>query len=71
MIDYFEWHPNAADDDIKVLDQDGATLFEERSQFAASLHESANIIRSPRLNRWVRALNVKTIDGGTLRVYYR
>lgn len=71
FVDYFEWHPNAADDDLLVQDGAGNVLFARRAIYGAPNHEAAGVEKSERFGRPVYGINIVTIDGGTLYVHLR
>lgn len=66
---YFEWHPNAADDDLEIQDGVGNVLWKIRAAIGAPNHESYGI-EINRINRMdVAGITVVTIDGGTLYIH--
>ncbi len=68
-VKYFEWHPNAEDNDIEIQDGNGGVLWKVRAQFAAPNHEASNILYRQVDRRDVDGLNIITIDGGTLYIH--
>lgn len=69
LIDYFEWHPNAATNDLLIKDENDAILYQVRAAAGAANHESDGIEKSEHLGRWVNTINVETISAGTLYIY--
>jgi len=68
-IYYFEWHPNAADDDLEIQDAGGNVLWKIRAAIGAPNHESYGI-EINKINRMdVSGITVVTIDGGTLYIH--
>lgn len=70
IIDYMEWHPVAADQDLLIKNEHGKVLWQIRSQGIAVNHESDGIEKMPYLEGTiVHAINIVTIDAGTLYIY--
>lgn len=65
----FEYHPNAADNDLEIQDTAGDVLWKARAQFACANHEAANILYRQIDRRAIVGINIVTIDGGTLYIY--
>lgn len=65
----FEYHPNAADNDLEIQDTAGNVLWKVRAQFSCANHEAANILYREVNRRAITGLNVVTIDGGILYIH--
>jgi len=71
FVDYFEWHPNAADDDLSIADAAGNVLMKVRAIYGSPNSEESGIVKSERFCRPVYGINVSVIDGGTLYIHVR
>ena len=70
VLKYFEWHPNAADDDLIIKDQNGKVLWQIRASAGAPNDESAGILTNDNVGgQAVTVINVEVIDAGTLYIY--
>jgi len=73
LINYMEWHPNAANDDLEVQDGAGNVLWKIRA-IAPSSNDETSGIEKTEIGAFplpAHGLNVVTIDGGTLYVHLR
>lgn len=70
VLKYFEWHPANVNDDLTIKDQNGDILWVIRAAAGAANHLSSGILTNDRVAGLAfSALNVETIDGGTLYIY--
>jgi hypothetical protein len=70
LVKRWEWHPNAANNDINVEDTATNTLFKCRAPIGAPNDEAEGIISVQEIPpRLVTGIHLVTIDGGTLYVH--
>lgn len=68
-VSEMEWWPGAPNDDLSVKDSYGSELWKLRAAAGAPNGES-EAIEHKSCNRHIKGINVETIDGGTLKIYW-
>ena len=70
-ISGLEWHPNAVDNDLSILDGNSKRIWHIRAKVAAGANseEPGVLTKAWPEGQWFDGFNVSVIDGGTLYVF--
>jgi hypothetical protein len=69
VVDYMEWHPNAKNDTLAIVDANSDPIWNIKAAAAASSHEAYAIeVYKPPTPRKCRGIYI-TISAGTLYVF--